>query len=133
MCELRQLVPMAGVGLCRNYPFSRSLPTSFSTVAIKNLKINRESSHVLVKSGVVYYKPARTFFKVRLYIHACIYACIYCQLHAHKGMCMHASACMRYKYMQGRINAREGLCMGLYRPLSNVSGNRSKRATAIAI
>ena len=70
VCDLRLLVPMAGVGICRNHPFSQSLPTSFSTVAIENLKINRESSHVLVKSGVVYYKPARTFFKVRLYMHA---------------------------------------------------------------
>ena len=63
VCEVRLLVPMAGVGLCRNHPFSQSLPTSFSTVTIENVKIKRESSHVLVKSGVVYYKPARTFSK----------------------------------------------------------------------
>ena len=110
MCELRQLVPMAGVGLSRNHPFSRSLPTSFSTVAIENLKINRESSHILVKSGVVYYKPARTFFKVRLYMHAYMHIL---SVNAHIDMCMHASACAN-KCMQGRIKVRKGLCMGLY-------------------
>lgn len=109
MCELRQLVPMAGVGLCRNHPFSRSLPTSFSTVAIENLKINRESSHVLVKSGVVYYKPARTFFKVRLYIHACIYAYTVSYMRIPVCACMHLHVCAintcRGGLTQGRVYA----------------------------
>ena len=52
---------MAEVDLSYDYPVSSRV-----SIAIEETKMDSESitSHVLVKSGVVYYKPAKSLLKV---------------------------------------------------------------------
>ena len=60
---------------------NRSFNSSSSTVTSERQNMDSECivNHVLVKSGVVYSKPAKTLFKVRKNMHnsACVYTCMY--------------------------------------------------------
>ena len=60
---------------------NRSFNSSPSTVTIERQNMDSECivNHVLVKSGVIYSKPAKILFKVRKNMHnlACVHACMH--------------------------------------------------------